>query len=161
MKKSNVFQNVHEKLVYSFQSRKRFMSNLYLAVEKVTGSLVGNSNVERSLGLAANDKRIEGVAFTQDLFLHTLLCPTGTQTYPVCPRQGSFFEHYVSFVRVMHSILDLALRKSQYDTVQCRNMRRSDGEEADVPNPCQASSYFPCRDWPLQLPLRQGSFISA
>ena len=45
-------------------SSMRFMSNLYLAVEKVTESLVGNSNVERSLGLAANDKRIEGVAFT-------------------------------------------------------------------------------------------------
>ena len=42
----------------------QFMSNLYLAVEKVTESLVGNSNVERSLGLAANDKRREGVAFT-------------------------------------------------------------------------------------------------
>ena len=42
----------------------RLMSNLDQAVGKVTESLVGNSNVERSLGLAANDKRIEGVAFT-------------------------------------------------------------------------------------------------
>ena len=40
------------------------MSNLYLAVEKVTESLVENSNLERSLGLAANDKCREGVAFT-------------------------------------------------------------------------------------------------
>ena len=54
------------------------MSNPYKTVEKVTESLVGNSNVKRSLGLAANDKRIEGVAFTEDLFSHTLLCPTGT-----------------------------------------------------------------------------------
>ena len=64
MKKSNAFQIVDGKLVYSFQSWNRFMSNLYLVVEKVTESLVGNSNVERSLGLAANDKRREGVAFT-------------------------------------------------------------------------------------------------
>ena len=64
MKKSNAFQIVDGKLVYSFQSWNRFMSNLYLVVEKVTESLVGNSNVERSLGLAANDKHREGVAFT-------------------------------------------------------------------------------------------------
>ena len=42
----------------------RFMSNPYLAVEKVTESLVGNTKVKLSLGLAANDKRREGVAFT-------------------------------------------------------------------------------------------------
>ena len=64
MKKSNAFQIVDGKLVYSFQSRKRFMSNPYLAVEKVTESLVGNTNVKLSSGLAANDKRREGVAFT-------------------------------------------------------------------------------------------------
>ena len=62
MKKSNAFQFVHGKLLYSFQSRKRFMSNPYLAVEKVTESLVGNIKVKVSFGLAANDKRREGVA---------------------------------------------------------------------------------------------------
>ena len=40
----------------------RFMSNLHLAVEKVTESLLGNIKVKVSLGLAANDKRREGVA---------------------------------------------------------------------------------------------------
>ena len=64
MKKSNAFQIVDGKLVYSFQSWKRFMSNPYLAVEKVTESLVGNTKVKLSLGLAANDKRREEVAFT-------------------------------------------------------------------------------------------------
>ena len=38
------------------------MSNLYLAVEKVTESLLGNIKVEVSLGLAANDKLREGGA---------------------------------------------------------------------------------------------------
>jgi len=38
------------------------MSNPYLAVEKVTESLVGNIKVTVLLGLAANDKRREGVA---------------------------------------------------------------------------------------------------
>ena len=64
MKKSNAFQIVDGKLVYSFQSRKRLTSNPYLAVEKVTESLVGNTKVKLSLGLAANDKRREEVAFT-------------------------------------------------------------------------------------------------
>ena len=40
----------------------RFMSNLYLAVEKVTESLVRNIKVKLSFGLAANDKHREGVA---------------------------------------------------------------------------------------------------
>ena len=40
----------------------RFMSNLYLAVEKVTESLVGTTNVNLSLVLEASDKRREGVA---------------------------------------------------------------------------------------------------
>ena len=62
MKKSNAFQIVYGKLLYSFQSRKRFMSNPYLAVEKVTESLVGNTKVKLSLGLAANDKLREGGA---------------------------------------------------------------------------------------------------
>ena len=38
------------------------MSNPYLAVEKVTESLVGNTKVTLLLGLAASDKRREGVA---------------------------------------------------------------------------------------------------
>jgi len=38
------------------------MSNPYLAVEKVTESLVRNIRVKSSFGLAANDKRREGVA---------------------------------------------------------------------------------------------------
>ena len=40
----------------------RFMSNLHLAVEKVTESLLGNIKVKVSFGLAASDKRREGVA---------------------------------------------------------------------------------------------------
>ena len=40
----------------------RFMSNLHLAVEKVTESLVETFKVKMSFGLAANDKRREGVA---------------------------------------------------------------------------------------------------
>ena len=40
----------------------RFMSNLHLAVEKVTESLVGNINVKWSFGLVGYDKRREGVA---------------------------------------------------------------------------------------------------
>jgi len=40
------------------------MSNLYLAVEKVTESLVGNTKVKLSFGLAANDKCREGVCVT-------------------------------------------------------------------------------------------------
>ena len=62
MKKSNAFQIVDGKLVYSFQSRKRFTSNPYLAVEKVTESLVGTTNVNLSLVVEASDKRREGVA---------------------------------------------------------------------------------------------------
>ena len=37
------------------------MSNLCGAVEKITESIVGNINVKWSFGLAANDKRREGV----------------------------------------------------------------------------------------------------
>ena len=40
----------------------RFMSNLYLAVEKVTESLVRNIKVKLSFVLTANDKHREGVA---------------------------------------------------------------------------------------------------
>ena len=40
----------------------RVMSNLHLAVEKVTESLVGTTNVNLSLVLEASDKRREGVA---------------------------------------------------------------------------------------------------
>ena len=64
MKKSNAFSILDGKLVYSFQSRKRFMSNPYLAVEKVTESIVGNLKVEWSVDLTVNDKRREGVAVT-------------------------------------------------------------------------------------------------
>ena len=66
------------------------MSNLYLAVEKVTESQFGIVIMRVSLGLAANDKRREGVAVTHGLFSHTFLCPTGTKTSAVCPLQGSF-----------------------------------------------------------------------
>ena len=41
---------------------KRFMSNLYLTVEKVTEPLVGNTKIRVSLGLAASDKCRERVA---------------------------------------------------------------------------------------------------
>ena len=40
------------------------MSNPYLAVEKVTESLVGNTKLKLSLGLAADDTDSEGDAFT-------------------------------------------------------------------------------------------------
>ena len=40
----------------------RFMSKLYLAVEKVTESLVGNIEVKLSIDLTVNDKRREEVA---------------------------------------------------------------------------------------------------
>ena len=40
------------------------MSNSHLSVEKVTESLLGNIMMRVSLGLAANDKRREGVAVT-------------------------------------------------------------------------------------------------
>ena len=53
-----------EATTFGTMMTKRFMSNLYLAVEKVTESLVGNTKVKLSFGLAANDKRREGVAFT-------------------------------------------------------------------------------------------------
>ena len=42
----------------------RIMSNLYLAVEKVTESVLATVNVNWSFCLAANDKRREGVAVT-------------------------------------------------------------------------------------------------
>ena len=38
------------------------MSNLYLAVEKVTESLMENISMRVSFGLAANDKSRDGVA---------------------------------------------------------------------------------------------------
>ena len=87
------------------------MSNPYLAVAKVTESLLETFKVKMSFGLAANDKRREGVARSVGLFSHTFLCPTGTKT-SACfySLQGSFFENYMAFVRVMHSILDLALK---------------------------------------------------
>ena len=57
----------------------RFMSNPYLAVEKVTESLVGNISMRVSFGLAANDKRREGVARSVGPLLTYLPdCPSGT-----------------------------------------------------------------------------------
>jgi hypothetical protein len=67
------------------------VSNLYLAVEKVTESLAGNIKVNLSLGLAANDKRREGVARSVGPLLTFLPCPTGTKTSAVYPLQGSFW----------------------------------------------------------------------
>ena len=99
MNKANAIQLGDGKWVQSFQSWKRFMSNPYLAVEKVTESLVGNTKVKLSLGLAANDKRREEVAFTQGLFSHTFLYPTGTKTSAVCPLQGSFLTKIKTIVR--------------------------------------------------------------
>ena len=46
-----------------------------------------------SFGLAANDKRIEGVARSVGPLLTFLPCPTGTKTSAVCPLQGSFLYH--------------------------------------------------------------------
>ena len=51
-----------EATIFGTMIALRFMSNLYLTVEKVTESLVGNIKVKMSFGLAANDKRREGVA---------------------------------------------------------------------------------------------------
>ena len=57
----------------------RFMSNLCLTVEKVTESLVGNISMRVSFGLAANDKRREGVARSVGPLLTYLPdCPSGT-----------------------------------------------------------------------------------
>jgi len=57
----------------------RFMSNLHLPVEKVSESLVGNISMRVSFGLAANDKRREGVARSVGPLLTYLPeCPSGT-----------------------------------------------------------------------------------
>ena len=57
----------------------RFMSNLHMAVEKVTESLLGTVKVRWSFGLAANDKRREGVARSVGPLLTYLPdCPSGT-----------------------------------------------------------------------------------
>ena len=48
------------------------MSNPYLAVEKVTESLLGTVKVRWSFGLAANDKRREGVARSVGPLLNSL-----------------------------------------------------------------------------------------
>ena len=54
------------------------MSHTYLAVEKVKESLVGNIKVKLSLGLAANDKRREGVARSVwRLLMYLPDCPSG------------------------------------------------------------------------------------
>ena len=55
------------------------MSNPYLAVEKVTESQLGIVIMKLSLGLAANDKRREGVARSVGPLLTYLPdCPSGT-----------------------------------------------------------------------------------
>ena len=73
---------------------KRFMSKLYLTVEKVTESLVGNIKVNVLLGLAANDKPREGVARSIGPLLTYLPdCPSGTKTSAVYPLQGSFIPY--------------------------------------------------------------------
>jgi hypothetical protein len=104
MKKSNAFQIVDGKLVYSFQSRKRFMSNLYLAVEKVTESLVGTANVNLSLVLEASDKRREGVARSVGPLLTYL--PMSNGNYDLCclsPAGVFFMSSYSKYSR--HCIL--------------------------------------------------------
>jgi len=69
MKKSNAFQILDGKLVYSFQSRKSFMSNPYLAVEKVIESPIKNIILRSSLGLAASDKtQRRGLSSPTNLF---------------------------------------------------------------------------------------------
>ena len=60
----------------------RFMSNLYLAVEKVTESLVGTTNVNLSLVLEASDKRREGVASSVGPLLTYL--PVSNRNYDLC-----------------------------------------------------------------------------
>ena len=87
------------------------MSNLHLAVEKVTESLVETFKVKMSFGLAANNKRREGVASSVGPLL-TYLPMSNRNKTSACfySLQGSVFENYMAFVRVMHSILDLALK---------------------------------------------------
>ena len=51
-----------EATTFGTMMAKRFMSNLYLTVEKVTESLVETFKVKMLFGLAANDKLREGVA---------------------------------------------------------------------------------------------------
>jgi len=66
------------------------MSNLHLAVEKVTESLVGNTKVKLLLGLAASDKRREGVARSVGPLLTYLPMSNWSETSAVCLLQGSF-----------------------------------------------------------------------
>ena len=75
------------------------MSNPYLAVEKVTESLVGNTKVKLSLGLAASDKRKEGVARSVGPLLTYLPMSNRNTTSAVCPLQGSFLTKIKTIVR--------------------------------------------------------------
>ena len=73
----------------------RFMSNLYLTVEKVTDSLHRSFTLVPSFGLAANDKRREEVCFTYEpllavLFCRVLQCPN-LRPLPFLRRKGFSF----------------------------------------------------------------------
>ena len=73
----------------------RFMSNLYLTVEKVTDSLHRSCTLVPSFGLAANDKRREEVCFTYEpllavLFCRVLQCPD-LRPLPFLRRKGFSF----------------------------------------------------------------------
>ena len=66
------------------------MSNPYLPVEKVTESLRKTITLMLSFGLAANDKRWEGV-FPRASSRIPSLCPTGTKTSACfCPQAEVF-----------------------------------------------------------------------
>ena len=69
----------------------RFMSNLYLAVEKVTESLVGTTNVNLSLVLEASDKRREWVARSVGPLLTYLAMSNGNYDLCCLSPAGVFF----------------------------------------------------------------------
>ena len=71
-----------EAIILVAKTAIRFMSNLYLAVEKVTESLVGTTNVNLSLVLEASDKRREGVARSVGPLLTYL--PKSNGNYDLC-----------------------------------------------------------------------------
>ena len=73
------------------------MSHTYLAVEKVTESQLGIVIMKLSLGLAANDKRREGVARSVGPLLTYLPdCPSGTRPLLFIPCRGLLLilKHY-------------------------------------------------------------------
>ena len=68
------------------------MSNPYLAVEKVTESLVGNTKVKLSFGLAANDKCREGVCVTyRPLVTYPPMSNRNLDLCYLSPCRGLFF----------------------------------------------------------------------